>query len=85
MCLITTPFNFPLPDNEKQSHNFSILLGLDVPREEEARGKADVQERADRYNKADEQVEEVMNGIIVSAEHINDQHGMKWGCEQVLD
>ena len=31
--LHTTPFNFPIPDIEKQSHNFSILSGFVIENE----------------------------------------------------
>ena len=53
-----------------------------MPREEEARGEADVQERKDRNGEADV---ELVDKLLVSAEHVDDQHGAKRGREQDIE
>ena len=59
-----------------------LVVEEDVPCEVEARGEADVQERADGNNKADV---ELVDKLLVSAEHVDDQNCMKSGREQNID
>ena len=59
-----------------------LAVEEEEPREEEARGEADVQERADRNGEADV---ELVDKLLVSAEHVDDQHGAKRGREQDIE
>ena len=59
-----------------------LVVEEDMPREEEARGEADVQERKDRNGEADV---ELVDKLLVSAEHVDDQNCMKRGREQDID
>lgn len=58
-----------------------LAVEEEEPREEEAR-EADVQERADRNGEADV---ELVDKLLVSAEHVDDQHGAKRGREQDIE